>query len=117
MHYDVLIIGSGISGLSTALAAAPKRVAVLTRGALGEDGASCWAQGGIAAALAGDDTPALHARDTLLAGQHLNDSSAVGRLTSAAAETVHWLDALGARFDRDRSGAYALGREAAHSRS
>jgi L-aspartate oxidase len=117
MHYDVLIIGSGIAGLSTALAAAPKRVAVLTRGALGEDGASRWAQGGIAAALATDDTTALHARDTLLAGQHLNDTSAVQRLTAAAAEAVHWLDAQGARFDRDRNGAYALGREAAHSRS
>jgi L-aspartate oxidase len=117
MKYEVLIIGSGIAGLSTALAADSRRVAVLTRGVPGEDGASRWAQGGIAAALASDDSAALHARDTLAAGQYHNNGHAVQRLTGAAAEAVHWLDTLGARFDRDRHGAYALGREAAHSRS
>ena len=117
MHYDLIVIGSGIAGLSCALAAAPARVAVLTRGVLGEDGASRWAQGGIAAALAADDSPALHARDTLAAGAHLNDAAAVRRLTDGAPSAVHWLDRLGTAFDRDGAAAYRLGREAAHSRA
>lgn len=104
MTYDVLILGSGIAGLSTALAAAPRRVAVLTRGQLGEDGASRWAQGGIAAALGDDDSPALHARDTLAAGLQRNDADAVARLTGAAAAAVAWLERLGACFDRDEGG-------------
>jgi len=68
MHFDVIVIGSGIAGLSTALAAAPRRVALITRGELACDGASRWAQGGIAAALAIGDSAAVHARDTLTAG-------------------------------------------------
>lgn len=116
MHYDVIVIGSGIAGLACALAAAPARVAVLTRGAFGEDGASRWAQGGIAAALAPDDSPSLHARDTLAAGAQLNDANAVRRLTDGAPAAVHWLDRIGAAFDRDGAG-YRLGREAAHSRA
>ncbi|MEN6539508.1 MAG: L-aspartate oxidase, partial [Mizugakiibacter sp.] len=113
--FDILVVGSGVAGLATALAAAPRRVAVLTRGAPGEDGASRWAQGGIAAALGPGDSPAQHAADTLAAGQRLNDADAVSRLTAAAPDTVRWLDALGARFDRATDGAYALGREAAHA--
>lgn len=116
MHYDVVVIGSGIAGLACALAAAPARVALVTRGDCGDDGASRWAQGGIAAALAADDSAALHARDTLAAGVHLNDAAAVRRLTDAAPAAVHWLDRLGARFDRDGA-AFRLGREAAHSRA
>ena len=116
-HYDVLILGSGIAGLSTALAAAPKKVAILTRATFGEDGASRWAQGGIAAALGTDDSAALHARDTLAAGQYLNDGDAVRRLTEAAPDVVHWLHDIGTHFDLASDGAFALGREAAHSRS
>lgn len=116
MHYDVIVIGSGIAGLACALAAAPARVAVLTCGAFGEDGASRWAQGGIAAALAPDDSPSLHARDTLAAGAQLNDAAAVRRLADGAPVAVHWLDRLGVAFDRDGAG-YRLGREAAHSRA
>ena len=117
VHFDILVVGSGIAGLSAALAAAPKNVAVLTRGTFGEDGASRWAQGGIAAALGADDSAALHARDTLVAGQHLNDGEAVRRLTEAAPDVVRWLRDVGARFDLASDGAFALGREAAHSRS
>ncbi|WP_425507994.1 FAD-dependent oxidoreductase, partial [Tahibacter caeni] len=51
MHFDLIVIGSGIAGLTTALSAAPRRVAVITRGTLADDGASRWAQGGIAAAV------------------------------------------------------------------
>lgn len=117
MRFDLIVIGSGIAGLATALAAAPRRVAVLTRGELACDGASCWAQGGIAAALAEGDSAAAHARDTLVAGNHLNHAPAVQALTAAAAEAVRWLDRdCGVGFDRDVAG-YCLGREAAHSQA
>ncbi|TDR48623.1 L-aspartate oxidase [Tahibacter aquaticus] len=112
-HFDVIVIGSGIAGLSVALAAAPRRVALLTRGEAGADGASCWAQGGIAAALGAGDSAAAHARDTLVAGSHMNDARAVQVLTAAAADAVHWLQANGVAFDR-HGDAFALGREAAH---
>jgi L-aspartate oxidase len=113
---DILIIGSGIAGLSTALAAAPRRVTVISAGACAEDGASGWAQGGIAAAIGSDDTPERHAADTLSAGGHLNDRDTVTRLTVAAPAAVEWLGQIGARWDR-HAGALALGREAAHSRA
>lgn len=116
MHFDLIVIGSGIAGLATALAAAPKRVAVITRGELASDGASRWAQGGIAAALAADDSAAAHAADTLAAGNGLNDAAAVDALARGAADAIDWLAACGAVFDRDGNG-YALGREAAHSRA
>lgn len=114
MQYDLIVIGSGIAGLATALAAAPLRVALLSSGDLGQDGASRWAQGGIAAALGPGDSAAIHARDTCVAGNQLNNAAAVQALTGAAAAAVHWLDACGVRFDRDAAG-YALGREAAHT--
>ncbi|MDE2177180.1 MAG: L-aspartate oxidase [Xanthomonadaceae bacterium] len=115
--FDVLVIGSGAAGLATALAAAPRRVAVLTPGPVPAlDGASRWAQGGIAAALAADDSPQLHAEDTLAAGAGLSDPEAVARLTAAAPELIAWLQTLGARFDR-AGVALTLGREAAHRRA
>lgn len=115
--FDVLVIGSGVAGLATALAAAPRRVAVLTPGPVpAVDGASCWAQGGIAAALADDDSPQLHAEDTLAAGAGLNDPLAVARLTASAPGLIEWLQLLGARFDRAGE-TLTLGREAAHRRA
>lgn len=114
MHFDLIVIGSGIAGLSTALAAAPLRVAVITRGELARDGASRWAQGGIAAAMGPGDSPASHANDTLAAGNGLNDRAAVEALTRGAAEAVEWLAANGTGFDRTEQG-FSLGREAAHS--
>ena len=77
----VLIVGAGLAGLSAALAAAPRKVLVLSAALLGEGCASAWAQGGMAAALAADDAPALHAADTLAAGAGLCDPGAVDILT------------------------------------
>ena len=76
MHFDLIVIGSGIAGLATALSAAPRRVALITRGVLADDGASRWAQGGIAAALGPGDSAQAHARDTRIAGNELNDPAA-----------------------------------------
>src|SRR4029077_7664036 len=74
-----------------------------------------YAQGGIAAAIGGDDTPALHARDTIRAGDGLCDEAAGAVLVELGPAYVRELLAWGARFDRDAGGQPALGREAAHS--
>lgn len=112
---DVLVVGSGAAGLTAALGCAPLRVTVLTKATL-ISGASAWAQGGVAAAVGTDDTPALHAADTLAAGAGLCDPRAVGLLTGEGPERVQALLDLGARFDRNATGELSLGREAAHSR-
>ncbi len=113
----VLVIGAGLAGLTAALAAAPRRVLVLTAGALGEDCASAWAQGGIAAALGEDDDPALHAADTLAAGGGLCDPEAVSVLVREGPGAVRALADLGAPFDRRPDGGFVQNLEAAHSRA
>jgi len=114
---DVVVIGAGAAGLSAALGLAPHRVTLLTKGRLGSSGSSPLAQGGIAAALGPDDGPALHTRDTLAAGGGLCDGAVVEILTGGAARHIQRLATLGTRFDRETDGRFALGREAAHSRS
>ncbi len=122
--YDVVIVGGGIAGLSTALRLpATLRVALLTKGQLGESNTR-YAQGGLTVALGEDDSPQLHTQDTLVAGAGLCDETAVRILTEQAPSAVHWLIEMGARFDRARPGSdehataagLLLGREAAHSR-
>ena len=114
---DVVVIGAGAAGLSAALGLAPHRVTLLTKGRLGSSGSSPLAQGGIAAAVGPDDEPDLHTRDTLDAGGGLCDGALVEILTGEAARHIRRLATLGARFDREPDGRFALGREAAHSRS
>jgi L-aspartate oxidase len=114
---DVVVIGAGAAGLSAALGLAPHRVTLLTKGRLGSSGSSPLAQGGIAAALGPDDGPDLHTRHTLDWGGGLCDGALVEILTGGAARQIHRLATLGARFDREPDGHFALGREAAHSRS
>jgi len=97
----VLVIGAGIAGLCTALAAAPRKVLLLSRGSAGSDGATALAQGGIAAALGADDSPAQHAHDTVIAGAGSNDHAAVAVLTTQAADAIAWLQQQGVAFDRD----------------
>lgn len=113
---EVLVVGTGIAGLTAALGAKPLRVTVLTKARLGAGGSSPWAQGGVAAALGRDDAPALHAADTIAAGAGLNDPRVVDILTKEGPRRIEALLGLGAQFDLDESGNFALGREAAHSR-
>ncbi|HVT61602.1 MAG TPA: L-aspartate oxidase [Thermoanaerobaculia bacterium] len=116
---DILVVGAGAAGLTAALSCAPRSVTLLTKARLGGEGgggATAWAQGGVASAVGDDDTPALHAADTLAAGAGLNDARIVGLLTSEGPARVRALLELGARFDRDGAGRLRLGREAAHSR-
>jgi L-aspartate oxidase len=112
----VLVVGAGLAGLSAALAAAPRRVLVLSPTPLGEGCASAWAQGGMAAALSSADDPALHAADTLAAGAGLCEPEPVAILTREGPAAVRALAALGAPFDRDDDGAFVQSLEAAHSR-
>lgn len=87
---------------------------VLTKAA-SDDSNTGWAQGGIAAALGADDSPALHLEDTLAAGDGLCETEAVQVLVEEGVRYVHELLSWGARFDRDAEGAPALAREAAHA--
>lgn len=114
-HDGPLIIGGGLAGLSAALSAAPARVLVVSPAPLLEAASSAWAQGGVAAALSKDDAPALHLKDTEAAGAGLVDHHAAEVLTDDGRATVEWLAALGAPFDRDGEGGFAVSREAAHS--
>jgi L-aspartate oxidase len=104
---DILVIGDGLAGSAAALEAARlgARVALVSAGPASSE----RAQGGIAAAVLPEDSPRLHAIDTLAAGAGLCDPDAVAMLTSAGPETVHWLESLGVRFDGSAA------REAAHS--
>jgi L-aspartate oxidase len=115
---DVLVVGSGVAGLSAAVRLAQlggSRVGVITKGEL-EQSTTRWAQGGIAAVLPGDeDSTDLHLADTLRAGAGLCDQSAVRVLVDEGSERVHELIALGAVFDRVPGGRLSRAREGGHS--
>lgn len=114
-HDGPLIIGGGLAGLSAALEAAPARTLVVTPEPLLSACSSAWAQGGLAAALSPRDSAALHASDTEGAGAGLVEPEAARALTERGRETVEWLAALGAPFDRDAAGGFSVSLEAAHS--
>ena len=112
---DFAIVGSGIAGLRAAIAlASAGRVLILTKADPAESNTG-YAQGGIAAALGDDDSPALHAADTIRAGDGLCDEEAVRVLVEDGPRYVQELVDWGTAFDRDADGRLALGREAAHS--
>ncbi|MFC6879726.1 L-aspartate oxidase [Actinomadura yumaensis] len=114
---DVVVIGSGIAGLVAALRCRPYGRVLLVTKALLDAGSTRWAQGGIAAALAADDTPDDHLADTLTAGVGLCDEDAVRALVTEGPQAVRRLIALGAEFDRSADGGIALAREGGHHRS
>ncbi len=112
----VLIIGSGLAGLMTALTLAPQPVLLVTAGSLGLSGSSTLAQGGIAASVGIDDSAALHLADTIAAGDGLCDVGVATEIIEAGAKVVAALEAHGVHFDRKADGSFSLGLEAAHSR-
>ena len=107
MRTDVLVIGEGLAGSAAAIEAAHMGASVTLVSAA--HGSSDRAQGGIACATLAEDSPELHAFDTLVAGAGLCDPDAVAMLTSAGPDTVRWLESLGVHFDGGAA------REAAHS--
>jgi L-aspartate oxidase len=117
LQADLAVVGAGAAGLYAALTAANAgaRVTLVSAAPLAQT-ASYWAQGGIAAALAVDDSPGLHQEDTERAGRALVRSGAAAVLCREAARTVSDLERLGVRFDADRHGNLALGLEGGHSR-
>ena len=115
LQADYLIIGSGIAGLRAAVElVAHGRVIILTKSDPGA-GSTGFAQGGIAAAISDEDSPGLHATDTLGAGDGLCDPAAVAVLVGDGPTYVRQLIEWGAEFDRDAAGALDLAREGAHS--
>jgi L-aspartate oxidase len=113
---DVVVLGAGAAGLSAALGLPGHKVHVITKGRLGSTGSSGYAQGGIAAALGRDDSPAQHAADTLAVAGGLADVALVEILAREGPQAVLRVIDWGGRFDRASDGSFALGREAAHSR-
>ncbi len=112
---DVLVVGSGVAGMQAALALDGKRVTLVTKSRLGEGGSTSWAQGGVAVALSGTDSPSEHAADTLAVAGGIADQDAVRQLTLRGPERVLELIERGAAFDQNPAGELHLGREAAHS--
>jgi L-aspartate oxidase len=113
---DLAVVGAGAAGLYAALCAAREgaRVVLVSATPLAQT-ASYWAQGGLAAALAADDTPARHLADTERAGRELVRRSAAEILVREAPMCIEDLQSLGVRFDADRFGRLALGLEGGHS--
>ncbi|MDY6806287.1 MAG: L-aspartate oxidase [Cyanobacteriota bacterium] len=114
-HFDIIVVGSGAAGLYATLCLSESyRVGLVTKDNM-RTGSSKWAQGGIAAAIASDDSPQLHLEDTLNAGAGLCDRLAVEFLVENAPEAIDSLLKLGVAFDR-KNNKLATTLEAAHSR-
>lgn len=114
MTAPVVVVGSGISGLAAAWAVSPQPVLLLTAAGVTQQAASSWAQGGIAAALGPNDSAALHAQDTRLAGAGVGDDETIARITDAAPNVVADLAAIGVGFDRLADGSFDLALEGGH---
>ncbi|HZY76755.1 MAG TPA: FAD-dependent oxidoreductase, partial [Jatrophihabitantaceae bacterium] len=109
---DVVIVGSGIAGLTTALHIARHsqlRITLVTKDILAA-GSTPWAQGGIAAALGAGDSPEEHFTDTIVAGAGVCDEAAVRVLVREGPAAVRELAQIGARFDRAGDGSLSLTR-------
>ncbi len=109
-HFDVLVIGSGASGLAAAVSAehAGARVALATKGSI-QSCNSAKAQGGIQAAFGEDDSPELHGRDIWASSHETADMGLVEILTSEATSAIHWLEQFGVEFTKENGG-YRLAR-------
>ncbi|TPG71612.1 L-aspartate oxidase [Brevibacillus laterosporus] len=115
MYTDVIVVGCGIAGLYTALEASKRAKVVLISKKGLQDSNTRWAQGGIAAVTAQNDSPALHRQDTMLAGAGICTYEAVDVLVHEGPQRLQELISYGTQFDKDSNGEYELTREGAHS--
>jgi len=116
LETGVVIIGSGLAGMVTALKLDPIPVILVTKSALSEGSSSYLAQGGVAAAVGENDSPELHTADTESVGMGLSCDRIVRIITEAGPKEIEWLAETGVDFDRGKAGEYSLGKEGAHSR-
>jgi L-aspartate oxidase len=109
-HFDVLVVGSGASGLAAAVSAerSGARVALATKGSI-QSCNSAKAQGGIQASFGEDDSPEQHAEDIWRSSHETADLRLVEVLTSGAPSAIHWLEAFGVEFTKENGG-YRLAR-------
>ena len=115
-NFDVLIIGSGLAGLSTALKLADhKKIAIISKRKLA-DSSSHWAQGGIAAPISDDDCPESHISDTQIAGAGLCDPEVTKFVVENGQKSLDWLTKTGVSFTKDTNNKKLhLTREGGHS--
>jgi len=111
-----VIVGGGVAGAVAALTLSPHPAVLVDPVPVGQEAASRWAQGGLAAAVGADDSPHLQAEDTVAAGAGLTDPEVAGWMSEEGPVTVAALERFGVHFDRAENGAFSLGLEAAHSR-
>lgn len=116
-HHNVIVVGSGVAGMSVALGLAGigTECTLVSQGQLGASGSTRWAQGGIAASVAETDGGQAHAEDTLRVGGDIALPGVVRTLIEEGPQAIVELVRRGARFDTDETGAFKLGREAGHS--
>ena len=112
---DVVVVGTGVAGLSAALGAADSglHVLVLSKGKISNTNTS-HAQGGVAAAMGEEDSAAFHGDDTLQVGCGLAEPSVVDAITEEAPQAIRWLQSLGMRFDLEADGSLSMGKEGGH---
>lgn len=114
--FDLIIVGSGVAGLTAALESGNSRVLIVTKTNSFTSGSSPLAQGGIAASVGNDDSPSLHYKDTIEAGGFSNISNQVSFLTTKGISAIDNLLKINMKFDKTGTGALERNREGAHSR-
>ena len=112
---DVVIVGGGVAGLTTALNLAPRKVCIITKSTLGVNTSSMWAQGGIAAAVGINDSVKSHIEDTVATAKGLADENVIVKVVNEAKNIINDLESFGVNFDKNDDGSFDLGLEAAHS--
>ena len=112
---DVVIVGGGVAGLTTALNLAPRKVCIITKSTLGVNTSSMWAQGGIAAAVGINDSFKSHIEDTVATAKGLADENVIVKVVNEAKNIINDLESFGVNFDKNDDGSFDLGLEAAHS--
>ena len=112
---DVVIVGGGVAGLTTALNLAPRKVCIITKSTLGVNTSSMWAQGGIAAAVGINDSVKSHIEDTVATAKGLADENVIVKVVNEAKNIIKDLESFGVNFDKNDDGSFDLGLEAAHS--